>query len=252
MKEAARALTGWSVKRDQVKFREDRHDGGEKTILGKKDNFDPERFAQLLLNHDATSERLVWRLCDMLMGEGVVSDVATKELASGLREHDLDIGWAVETMLRSELFFSDANIASRISSPVEFLLGAVRSLELMEKPPSTLILAEWCTRLGQDLFYPPNVGGWNGGRSWLTSRTIIGRSNFAAALVVGELRAPADPPPLRELATKCDVSEKPGAAAEFFEALLLGTPAVATDDKESGDLGRLVARLLSRPEAQLT
>ena len=255
VKGAARALTGWSVKRDQVKFREDRHDHGEKTMLGKKDNFDTDGFAKLLLDHDATSERIAWRLCDMLMGEGVVSDVATKELASGWREHDLHIGWAVETILRSELFFWDANIASRISSPVEFLLGTVRSLELMEKPPSTLILAEWCTRLGQDLFYPPNVGGWNGGRSWLTSRTIIGRSNFAAALAAGELRAPADPPPLQELATKCGANGSAGSTFEFFASLLLSTQVakegITDEDNKSDRLGSLVAHLLSRPEAQL-
>ncbi len=200
------------------------------------------------------SERLVWRLCDMLMGEGVVSDDATDELASGLRAHNLDMGWAVETILRSELFFSDANIASRVSSPVEFLLGAVRPLELMEKPPSTLILADWCKRLGQNLFYPPNVGGWKGGRDWLTSRTIVGRSNFAAALVAGGLRAPAEPPNLQVLVTKCGASESAGSRFEFFESLLLSAPVAKDgigDEKGKSDLGKLVAHLLSRPEAQL-
>ncbi len=175
---------------------------------------------------------------------------------SGLREHDLDIRWAVETILRSELFFSDANIASRVSSPVEYLLGAVRSLEMLETPPSTLILAEWCTRLGQDLFYPPNVGGWTGGRSWLTSRTIVGRANFAAALVAGELRAPPAPPRLRELASKCECRQYGRInPRSFFESLLLGTatgssaePLVAEAAGGSDRLGLMVAMLLSRPE----
>jgi hypothetical protein len=51
------------------------------------------------------------------------------------------------------------------------------------------VLGEWAARLGQDLFYPPNVGGWKGGRDWLTSQAIIGRANYAAALVEGRLWA---------------------------------------------------------------
>ncbi len=254
VKETARALTGWTTKRDQVQFHADRHDDGEKTILGQTANFDVDGLGKLLLDHKATGQRLAWRICDMLMGEGVVGDDAMAELVSGLRASDLDVAWAVETILRSELFLSDANIAARVSSPVEFVLGAVRPLELMEKPPSTLILADWCERLGQDLFYPPNVGGWKGGRGWLTSRTIVGRSNFAAALVAGGLRAPAEPPNLRNLVTKCGASESAGSSFEFFAALLLSAPVAAGgigDLRGKSDLGELVAHLLSRPEAQL-
>ena len=242
VKEAARTLTGWTVKRIDIQFREDRHDDGQKTILGKTAHFDAKSFTQLLLDHEATSRRLAWRLCDLFMGENVVDSAALDELAEGLRERDLDIGWAVETILRSQLFFADKNIASRVSSPVEFVVGTVRSLELLEQPPSTLILAEWCSRLGQDLFRPPNVGGWTGGRSWLTSRTIIGRSNFASALVSGDLRAPATPPPLDKLAKKL-------GETGHFERLLLSRPIAANDIGEFEELPAKVARLLSCPEA---
>ena len=242
VKEAARALTGWTVKRADVEFRVDRHDDGEKTILGQTDRFDADSFSKLLKDHEATSNRLAWRLCDLFMGEGVVDQAAINELSAGLRQRELDIGWAVETILRSELFFSKANIGSRVSSPVEFVISAVRSLELFNKPPSTLILAEWCTRLGQDLFRPPNVGGWKGGRSWLTSRTIIGRSNFAAALVAGDLRASASPPPLKSLAKKL---ENGG-----FEKILLSKPCSESDEIQTlSDLPTKIVRLLSCPEA---
>ncbi len=236
VKEGARALTGWSPKRLEIRFREDRHDAGEKTILGQTGNYDAEGFAKLLLNHEDTSQRIAWRLCEHFMGENVVDEVAINELATGLREHDLDIAWAVETILRSELFFSQNNIATRISSPVEFVVATVRSLEVLQPPPSTLILAEWCSRLGQDLFYPPNVGGWNGGRNWLTSRTIVGRSNFAAALVAGELRSPPNVPQLDKLADK-------------LESLLLSVPCEGGIDEDNH--GKRVAKLLSCPQAVL-
>ena len=86
-------------------------------------------------------------------------------------------------MLRSRLFFDAANLGRRIASPIDYILGAVRALEMLDPAPSTPVLADWCGRLGQDLFYPPNVGGWPGGRNWITTRSALGRANFAAALV---------------------------------------------------------------------
>jgi len=88
---------------------------------------------------------------------------ALGELAAGLRAQELDVRWGAETILRSELFFSPANIGSRVCDPVSFLVGPLRALECWRDPPSTLVLAEWVRRMGEDLFYPPNVGGWTGG-----------------------------------------------------------------------------------------
>ena len=72
----------------------------------------------------------------------------------------------------------------------------LRALERFTPPPSTLLLAEWTGRLGQELFFPPNVGGWPGGRGWLSGRGVVARANFAAALVTGRLNADAPRPDL--------------------------------------------------------
>jgi len=252
VKEAARALTGWSIKAGAVTFHPELHDAEPKTILGQTDRFDAESLAELLLNQDATSRRLAWRLCDLLMGEGVVDQDTIDELASGLRTRQLDIAWAVETVLRSDFFFTEKNIGSRVSSPAEYIVGTVRSLELIDKPPSTLILAEWCSRLGQDLFRPPNVGGWKGGRSWLNSRTLIGRANFAATLVAGELHSPVQPPDLKRLLAMHNESAEPEITAyEFFATLLLSGSGVVGNAGTSGDPESIVIELFSSPQACL-
>src|SRR6516162_3352446 len=147
----------------------------------------------MLLDHPATARRLASRLCELLMGEGVVDAAALEALAAGLREHDLDIGWAVATVLRSRFFFAEANLGTRVLGPVEFVLGPARALELFDPPPSTLLLADWAARLGQDLFYPPNVGGWSGGRAWISTQALIGRANYAAALASGGLTRRGEP-----------------------------------------------------------
>ena len=103
------------------------------------------------------------------MGESAIKPCAVSELADGLRERNLNVAWAVETVLRSESFFAESNIGNRVLGPAEYIVGAIRALELFDPPPSTLMLAEWSTKIGQSLFYPPNVFGWPGGRSWLSS-----------------------------------------------------------------------------------
>ena len=140
---------------------------------------------RVLLESPATADRLVWRLCDTFFGEKAVSAEAMKSLAEGLVEKNLDIGWALGVMLRSKAFFAEANIGTRIKGPAEFIVGAARALEMFDPAPSTLALADWCGRMGQDLFEPPNVGGWNGGRAWIGARSMITRANFVAALVDG-------------------------------------------------------------------
>jgi uncharacterized protein (DUF1800 family) len=185
IKEAARALTGWVVEDGAFAEIAARHDAGDKSILGRRGRWKGDDLIKILLDQPAIANRLAFRLCELLMGEGVVSVAAIEALAEGLRQHNLDIGWAVETVLRSDEFFAADNLGNRVLGPVEYVVGVLRALELFNPAPSTLVLADWMKRMGQDLFYPPNVGGWNGGRAWLTTRALIVRTNFAAALVDG-------------------------------------------------------------------
>ena len=199
VKAAARALTGWTVRQGAFRERPASHDAQPKTILSQTGDWTGDDLVRILADHPATSKRLAWRLTGEFFAEGVVGKGALEELAGGLREHQLDVRWAVDTILRSKLFFSDANIGTRICDPVSYAVAALRALECWRDPPSSLVLAEWVTRMGQDLFYPPNVGGWNGGKSWLSTRTVVARANFAAALVEGRLVNPASAPELSPL-----------------------------------------------------
>jgi Protein of unknown function (DUF1800) len=266
VKEVARALTGRSVVHGRYAVRPDWHDDSPKTILGKNDRFDGDKVADLLLRHPATARRLAWRLCQTFLGESVADESAVSELAERLRDDGLQVGRAVEMILRSELFFSKRNLYARISEPVPFVIGTVRSLERFDPPPSTLLLAEWTGRLGQDLFFPPNVSGWPGGRSWLSGRSVVARANYAAALVGGRLHAEsaAEIPDLRTLAARHGRGTDSSNALRFFGELALGrsieaaTCRVILEKSATGggsDAERFncaVALLLSRPEAQLT
>jgi hypothetical protein len=104
-------------------------------------------------------------------------------LADRFRKSDYNFGALVETMLRSNLFFSPAAYRTRIKSPVDFVLGIVRPLA---GRIGTIALATALQTLGQDLFHPPSVKGWDGGPAWLNGQTLLFRQNLALALTSTE------------------------------------------------------------------
>lgn len=239
VKEAARALTGWTVDRTGFKEMPVRHDDGEKTILGTTGKFRAPDLVDLLLDHPATSRRLAERLCGVFMGEGAADDAAKDALAARLRKSGLDVGAAVETVLRSELFFNEANIGTRVTDPTLHVVGICRALELFDPPPRTLFLARWMARIGQELFNPPNVGGWPKGRAWLSGRTLVARTNFALAAVQGDgvgRKAAVDPV---ALAKRHGVKDDDLASLAAHAAALLHGRSLARDT---------VKRLVTRAE----
>src|SRR5207237_1292092 len=172
----------------------------------------------------AAAGRWGGRLCGLFFGEGAVGPNAVRALADDLRAHQLDVGRAVATVLRLRAFFAAANLGNRVVGPVEGVVAAARALELADPPPSTLALADWAARLGQDLFYPPNVGGWPGGRAWVTTRSAVGRANFAAALVAGPGVGRPEPLDALGLARRHGRGRDIGDLLAFFGELLRGVP----------------------------
>jgi uncharacterized protein (DUF1800 family) len=253
VKEAARCLTGWYLDGGRFAERADRHDDGEKSVLGEKGRWTGTDLVNKLVRHPAAAERLAAKLVKTFFGEGACPPAATKELAAGLRDRNLDIGWAVGTVLRSRLFFADANIRTRVSAPAEHVAGAVRALGMFDPAPSSLGLADWSARMGQSLFDPPNVGGWPGGRAWIGTRTAIARANFAAALVGGRDAGRAVRYDPAAEAKAAGFGAGRADVLTYHHRLLFGTePPRALAARLGGLTERqLVTALLASPEFQL-
>ncbi len=136
VKEAARALTGWTIAGDSCREDPEEHDDGEKVILGRRGRWTCTDLVAILLEHPATALRLAWRICDTFLGEGDIDAAGIRALASGLRERDLDIGWAVGTVLRSRAFHEGHSLVGRVVSPVEFVIGAARRWSCSTRRPA--------------------------------------------------------------------------------------------------------------------
>lgn len=230
IREIARALTGWRISQQRLVEDSNSHDTGNKEIFGQAGTWTGDDVLRLVAQHPAVPKRIAWRLCQEFLGDQFLGEGdSNAELLAGLAEHlaksNLDVESAVEKLLRSRAFLSDANIRSKILSPCDFIVTRLRSLEVGQPfseipPPSTLALAEWTRRMGQELFLPPNVFGWDGGTDWLTTRSIVHRSNFVSALLGGKLHHPAT---RIDIASACAKHCSPQEKTRVLQLLLLGS-----------------------------
>jgi uncharacterized protein (DUF1800 family) len=278
VREAARALTGWGTDgpaenefralkglslEQWVRYSADRHDDGEKTVFGRKGRWSGDDLMKILLDQPAIANRLAWRITTEFLGEEAATSDELADLAQDLRASRLDVGRAVGRVLRSERFFANDAACPRVAGPVEWAVSAARRFVQLAPAASPLHLGEWAARMGQSLFYPPNVGGWPGGRAWLSPLALLGRANLAADLVAGRASRPAGTPlDVLGLARRHDRGGNRETLADFLTDLVLGEApdegwrgrviASAGEGRDLADFARRAAAvILASPEAQL-
>ncbi|HKI35350.1 MAG TPA: DUF1800 domain-containing protein [Gemmataceae bacterium] len=186
IREAARAFTGWSVEKGAGAFHEAAHDAGDKTFLKQTGAWKAADIVRITLEQAACAEFLCKKLYRFFVRED--EDPAPellRPLAQDFREHQYDVGHVVGVILRSRHFYDPAVRRQRIASPVEVSAGLLRALEVPRADVRLLALSLACERQGQDLFHPPNVKGWDGGKAWLNSTTVLERGNWCNDVVWG-------------------------------------------------------------------
>ncbi len=184
IREASRALTGYGLnKANALVFQAKYHDNGEKTIFGQSGAFRGEDIVRLCLEQPACAEFICRKLYRLFISESSEpSDELIAPLAELYRKSQYNTASVVETILKSQHFFSTAAYRQRVKAPVEFAIGIVRGLE---GQPGVLPLAEAFEQLGQSLLAPPSVKGWDGGTAWLNAQSLLYRQNLALALTSG-------------------------------------------------------------------
>ena len=175
---AAKAFTGWNREGAEFRFKADEHDGSRKQFLGKTGRFDGGDIVDLLIQHPATARRVATQLLRFFACPEPAAKVID-EAALLLERTRLDIKWFLRELFQSRYFFSTACYRTRISSPAEFVVGTTRTLSVRWASPE---LVGRMATMGQVLYAPPNVKGWDGETKWINSSTLAARSAFGSEI----------------------------------------------------------------------
>src|SRR6266516_3906737 len=188
--EAARALTGWSLNRVQQKFeyRSAIHDAGLKTVLGRSGNLTGNDVLEQIVAQPQAARFICAKLWSYFAAENPPEELVGA-LADKFHEGKSHFRPLLQTMFRSEEFYSPEVIRTQVKSPTQWLVSSVRMLERNLPPP--MMTSNCLRQLGQDLFAPPNVKGWDGGVAWITTNNLLNRYNFASVLVLGRNSTPS-------------------------------------------------------------
>ena len=200
VREAARALTGWRAKWTDsgfggIWFDKSWHDRGVKKILRKRGRFGWRDTLRIVTSHKGHAPFIVDKLWSYFI-TAPIDPVTRRQLVTRYRRSGLKIKPVVEAILRHPALYADLDNPDMVKSPVVYVAGALRVVGGgIQHDSWTWLLDD----MGQQLFQPPTVAGWEWGPAWLSTNTMHTRFKAIAYLMreEGPLSVPKGGAPLK-------------------------------------------------------
>ena len=188
--QAARVLTGWTVRESAYLFTPNRHDKGEKTVLGR--HFGPDggedeglQLLDMLAHHPSTAHFICRKIAIRFVNDDPSSALVDR-MAKTFTDKNGDIRQVLLTMVYSPEFWSAQAIREKTKSPFELAIGAVRSLHARIAQPMQLY--NWITRMGEKMYcYQAPTGFPDKGQYWINTGSLLSRMNFGLAFTTGRI-----------------------------------------------------------------
>jgi uncharacterized protein (DUF1800 family) len=213
--QAARVLTGWGVypmnengkgiinrfSEDQLAkrgfvhegdffFNANRHDKGEKKVLGQTfaaggGYEEGVRLLEMLAHHPSTAAFITRKIAVRFVSDNPPQSLLDK-MAKTFREKNGDIKQVLITMVEAPEFWNADAVREKTKSPFELAIGAVRSLHGTIEQPYQLYT--WVTRMGEKKYYYQAPTGFpDKGAYWINTGSLLNRMNFGLALASGRI-----------------------------------------------------------------
>lgn len=281
----ARVFTGWNLRRvgagtDAVRYEffydQNQHDTGAKTFSfpiyadggttiparsaanGMQDGLD---FIDAVARHPETPRRLGRRLYKYFVSEiDEPSDEFLARVSTAYFASNYSMRAVVRAILTSPEFQDPAHTFARYSWPVEYVVRAIKEVGWNGFSVNDTLTP--LTNMGQLLFEPPDVNGWETGQGWFSTAGSLARMNFAAQLVTNqrlnlrdEARAARDSPQALLTWALDRLSAAPYDSAPYSELLAYLTTGLTRWTGSDAELltktGGLVHLIVGSSEYQL-
>jgi uncharacterized protein (DUF1800 family) len=195
VQESARAFTGWTFSsgnpqnpNDNPKymdpkfvFNKNQFDDGEKTYLGQRGKLRGEDVVRIAAAHPSTAKFIITKLWQFFVSD-VLAPSDLESLLQVWNNSGGEIASVLRLMLTSEVFYANKTRYALVKSPADYVIGTLRRLEQKTTAEQCLGAYNAMQNMGQRLFNPPNVKGWDGGTDWISDTTLLYRLNFIGAI----------------------------------------------------------------------
>ena len=180
--EAAKALTGWQVEGLDSYFNPERFDDSQKTFMNETGNFDHIEIIDIIFKKPEVAKHL----CRKLYKEFVYfesDESIVDQLANIFRENNYELKPVLSALFKSDYFYSAEIIGAKIRSPIEHMIPLIKQFKINK--PDYEYLRDIANDVGQTLFSPPNVAGWEGDKTWINTNTLPARNIFSDRIIDG-------------------------------------------------------------------
>jgi uncharacterized protein (DUF1800 family) len=181
IKNGAKGLAGLGVGEESAVYRPKLEDNESFVYFGKKGNFKINEMIDIIFEQPnipylITRKILKWFIYDNPKEELV------KYYGDYFKKKDFEIKPLLTKIFTEE--FAKDNAGSKIKNPLEYILQLTNELNVAN--PNERLITKFLKDQAMDLFNQPNVKGWDGGNSWLTSQVFLQRNNVADLLCNGK------------------------------------------------------------------
>jgi uncharacterized protein (DUF1800 family) len=171
-------------------FAANRHDNGEKTVLGK--TFAANRgydegveLLNMLAHHPSTAKFIAKKLAVRFVSDNPPQSLVDK-MAGTFTKTNGDIKEVLITMATAPEFWNSQSLRQKTKSPFELTISAVRGLNAEINQPYQLFT--WLNRMGQKIYYYQAPTGFpDRGQYWINTGSLLNRMNFGLALAAGRI-----------------------------------------------------------------
>lgn len=179
-------------------FTPNRHDQGEKVVLGHvfPATKDPAAeyqegmtLLEMLAHHPSTAKFIARKLAVRFVNDTPPQSLIDK-MAKSFDEHDGDIRQVLITMVTSREFWDKKNMDAKVKSPFEVVVSSVRALNADVKDPYPLF--NWMAKMGQKIYYYQAPTGFpDRAAYWVNTGALLDRMDFGLALAGGQIAGTA-------------------------------------------------------------
>ncbi len=178
VKAAAIAFTGWGVDRNRGTYiyNSSKHDSRRVTFMGKSGSFNGDQIIDIILAKPRTAENIAEKFWKEFISDARPDPRVIRSWGTTFRKSNYNIKTLLSTVLNSDAFWSHKYRGTLTKSPVDLVVGTLRTLPFPKLPDTELVHISQL--LGQDLFDPPTVKGWAGGSAWIDTQTLLVRTSL--------------------------------------------------------------------------